>query len=83
MMPSGTLHSRDERMDTRRASLIKKRVRSKIKAYSSRPSTSRRPVLASKVMKALDYDPSKFSRKLKESLLTRMYVVVCILPTLS
>jgi hypothetical protein len=82
-MPSGTLHSRDERRDTRRASLIKKRVRSKIKAYSSRSSTSSRPVLASEVMKALDYDAFQFSRKLKDSLLARMYVVACILLALS
>ena len=80
---SGTLHSRDEKEDTRRASLIKNRVRSKIKAFSSRSSTSSRPVPASEVMQALDYDPSKFSKKLKDSVLTRMYVVACILIALS
>ena len=76
---SGTLHSRDEKNDTRRASLIKDRVRSRIKAFSRWSLTSRRPVLAKEVMEALEYSPSGFSARLRGSLLARMYVIACIL----
>ncbi|KAI9572329.1 hypothetical protein HD554DRAFT_2015301 [Boletus coccyginus] len=74
---AGTLHSRDEMSDTRRASLIKNRVRSRIKAFSGRSSMSGRPIPAKDVMDALDYSASKFSAKLKASLIARMYVRWC------
>ena len=79
MTSSGTLHSRDEMKDTGRASLIKERVRSKIKPYSGRPSTSTRRIQASEVMKAFDYDPTKLSKKLDEAVRAGMYVVACTL----
>lgn len=79
MVRSGTLHSRDDMQDTRRATLIKSRLRSKIKAFSSRSLTSSPAVVASEVMQALDYDHSNFSKKVKDVLLPGMYVVVCIL----
>ena len=55
--------------DTKRAALIKGRVRSRIKAYSSQSST---PVVASDIMQEWDYDPSKSSKELKHVLLPGM-----------
>ncbi|KAI9572327.1 hypothetical protein HD554DRAFT_1671379 [Boletus coccyginus] len=69
---AGTLHSRIEMSDTGRASLIKDRVRSRIKAFSGRSSTSGRPITAKDVMDAFDYSPSKFSAELKESFVVRI-----------
>ena len=73
-MFSGTLHSRDEIKDTGRASLIRDRVRAIIKAYSS--STTGRRVLASDVIQAFEYDPTKFSKKLNDGVLSGMYVTM-------
>ncbi|KAG9316181.1 hypothetical protein JVU11DRAFT_2202 [Chiua virens] len=73
---AGTLHTRDEMQDTRRASLIKNRIRSGIKAYSALSSKSKRSVATSDILAEFHHDPSKLHKKLKvivlPSIITRI-----------